>query len=320
MEAITFSRAGFNWLDTLPERVQRNSRKLSSSTLKAYSRSVKRLREVRIKGTEKALGDLFLAEINNEVVRDLIASLHKQELKAATICRDVVVLSLVVHSITKNGDPVFPLKINTGFVSLPDINPNEQVNPCATREQVERALQHPTLAGPVAVAAGAGLRASELLALHVGDCANLDSWDSQNSIIHIRATLKTPAARRAIPIPLELNGFLKIIAADRAPGELLFVISRRRLYSELQSNGHLPIHAYRRFFATTKMDMNPHVLKRIMGHGEGKDVTVRYLRISEEKMRSEMDRCGLGFDLPKPAAPSAPGVAQEQTGLELACV
>jgi len=66
-------------------------------------------------------------------------------------------------------------------------------------------------------------------------------------------------------------------------------------------------HAYRRFFATIRdaAGMNPGALKRIMGHSKGADVTARYSRAADDIafLRSEMDRCPLGFSLPMFAAP-----------------
>lgn len=63
------------------------------------------------------------------------------------------------------------------------------------------------------------------------------------------------------------------------------------------------MHAYRRFFAThaEESGMNPAAMKKLLGHSRGTDVTARYARASEklEFLRSEMERCGLGFGIPQ---------------------
>lgn len=297
--AVTFSRAAADLLQRLPLKVQRNGRKLAANTLKFYAKSVERTEPVILAG--KAFGDIPLNRITNEVIRDLIIAL-REDYKAATICSDITVVKMVVHSITKNAQPVFPLRIDPKFVCLPFVDPEEQHTPCATRDDVERALLHPELAGPIAVAAGAGLRISEILALHVGDYPGLDCWDGDAGIIHVRKTLKTLSSKRSIPIP-QLNAFLQEIAAGKAGGDILFTVPLNRLYNLLESRKLPTPHAYRRFFDTT-MDvrgMNRSVLKKIMGHGKVRsDMTEKYSHVDKDMdfLRSEMTRCDLGFSLP----------------------
>ena len=291
---ITFSHAGFRWLQRLPDKVQRNGRRLSENTRKSYAREFCYLCDT--------LADLPLDAIKQEVIRDLNARMHANGYSAATIGLRNTVLELVVHSITEDGNPIFPLKIKPDFCNVPIINPEEQKAPCATREDVERALKHVELAGPIACAAGLGLRVSEILALFVGNCPDADSWDGDAAIIHIRKTLKTPSAKRSIPISPKLNDFLRHIAANKAQGDLLFSVPRNRFYNLLEIRKLPPPHAYRRFFATVKdqANMNGNVLKKIMGHSKGRDVTDRYSRAADDMdfVRAEMERCPLGFRLP----------------------
>jgi integrase len=296
--AAIFSSVAGDWLRTLPNVIQDNGREHSASTLKVYARAVER--------AEKMLGSLPLDQINNEVIREFVAAMRAEEFSPATIRRDLTVIKLVVESVTKDGNPLYPLRINRKFARVPRIIPAEQHAPCATREDVERALSHVELAGPITVMAGVGLRISEVLSLRAADCLGLDSWDSENSIIHIRATLKTPAARRSIPVPPEINEFLQRISLS-APGELLFSVSRNRLYNLLEARDLPMPHAYRRYFATVRDEagMNPGALKRIMGHSKGEDITARYSRAAENMdfLRSEMERAPIGFTLPVFAAP-----------------
>jgi integrase len=159
------------------------------------------------------------------------------------------------------------------------------------------------------IAAGAGLRISEILALRVGDCSDSDCWDDSASVIHIRKTRKTQSAERSIPVPAELNSFLRRIVGDRVRGEPLFSLSLNRLYNLLESRDLPSPHAYRRFFSRLREQagMNANVLKVVMGHSLGDDLTAWYAEVGEDGdfVRAEMDRCLLGFSLPKFAAPQS---------------
>jgi len=300
LSTLTFSQVAANWLDSLHGVIQDNGRSYPASTLYAYSRSVKRASET--------IGNLPIVEISNEVIRSLVASMRADDYSPASIRRDLTVVKLVCESITNNGTPLYPLQINRKFVRAPRVVPDEQNAPCATREQVELALTCPELAGIVAIAAGAGLRVSEILALRVGDCPELDSYDFENALLHVRTTCKTKSARRSVPLPFELNAFLRL-AADKPQGSLLFDLSRSRLYSLLDVHHLPPMHSYRRFFVTVHdaAGINPGALKRLLGHSKGSDITARYSRAAEnlEFLRAEMERCPLGFTLPAVAAPQS---------------
>lgn len=290
---ITFSQAGKDWLRGLPADIRENGRTLSENTLKVYAASVARASAI--------VGDLPLERINNEIIRDLIAKMRAQRYSASTIRGDLTVVKLVVESLTENGEPIFALRINKKFARVPRIIPSEQNAPCATRANVEKALRHPELACPVAIAAGAGLRVAEILALHVGDCPSFNSWDSENAVIHVRAG-KTPSAKRAVPIPRELNEFLQSVAGDKTRGDALVSISQNHLYNLLEARGLPLMHSYRRFFTTVRdqTGMNVGALKRVLGHSKGSDVTARYSRAADDAafLRAEMDRCALGFSFP----------------------
>jgi len=261
---------------------------------------------------------MTLDVINNETIRDYIAAMRADGYSPATICGDLIVVKLVVESITRNGVPVFPLIIKRKFARVPRVNKKEQNRPRASRDDIERALQHPELAGPIAIAAGAGLRISEILALRVGDCPDSDCWDESASVIHIRKTRKTQSAERSIPVPAELNSFLRQIVGDKTRGELLFSLSLNRLYNLLESRDLPPPHAYRRFFSRIREQagMNANVLKVIMGHSLGDDLTAWYAEVGEDGdfVRAEMDRCPLGFTLPLFAAPKS---VERQEAVEL---
>jgi integrase len=217
------------------------------------------------------------------------------------------VLKLAHESVRdEDGKPVYPLAINHEFCGTPIIRRDDQHTPVATRRQIERGVAMPhELAVLVATCAGAGLRVSEALSLTVGD-TGADSWEPQESAIHIRKTLKTDASARTVYIPRELNAFLSERLGSRSRGEKMLDVSRSDVYRMLEGENLPPCHAYRRYFATWRDEagMNGEVLKSLMGHSKGSDVTDRYKFTAKktEFVIAEVERVGLGFKLPAVAA------------------
>ena len=162
------------------------------------------------------------------MVRDFVATLRSEKASPATILSILNVVKLVTESVSNgDGNPIYALKINPDFARVPRVIPEEQNAPAATREQMERGLTVPELRGPVAIAAGCGLRISEILALTVAAGPDSDEYDSDSAVIHVRKTLKTPSARRSIPVRANLNDYLKALAP--ASG-LLFPVVQHRIY------------------------------------------------------------------------------------------
>jgi len=185
----------------------------------------------------------------------------------------------------------------------PIIRREEQVTPLASHEEIERAVAMPgDLAVLVAICAGAGLRVSEALALHVGDDGVRDAWEPDQSAIFIRQTLKTEAAARKVYVAPDLNSFIIERLRHCSRGDGMFSISRSGLYRALEDAGLPPCHSYRRFFATWRDEagMNAEVLKSLMGHSKGGDVTDGYKFTAKktEFVIAEVARVGLGFALP----------------------
>jgi len=293
-QPVTFNQAGRDWLVSLPTTIRRNGRPLSANTRRIYAGNLARLTG-RI-GREPL-------PITNRVLRDYVAWMRSEQYSASQIAGDVVVAKLVCESIrNENGDCLYPLKLNHEFIVTPIVNPDEQDAPVATREDVERALAVPEVAGIVAIAAGGGLRISEILALKVGDDGVADGWDPDNAAIHIRQTLKTPSAARTVYICEELNRWLRGFTRHLAPGSPMFSTSLSELYRLLAKSSLLPCHSYRRFFATHRDEnaMNEQVLKSLMGHKKKRDTTDRYKGTASRInfVRTEVERCGLGFTLP----------------------
>jgi integrase len=291
----TFESAGGAWAASLSVAVRRNCRPLSANTQRIYKGNLARL--------TKHFGRNSLPSITNKLLRDYVTWMRSEKYSASQITSDLIVTKLVCESVTDDdGNPRYPLKINHRFVATPIVNPDEQEAPVATRKDVERALAVREIAGVVAIAAGAGLRISEVLSLRLGDDGENDSWDAEGAAIHIRKTLKTPSAARTVYLGEELNTWLRDHTADAATSCVIFETPLAELYRILNRAELPPWHSYRRFYATHRDElmMNEQVLKVLMGHSRGaqKNVTNRYKRARVEFIKTEVERCGLGFTLP----------------------
>jgi integrase len=295
-KAPTFEHVGRLWHDSLSKQLRRRTGKpLSENTRSIYGRSLNRL-----------IGHFGKAPlpITNRVLRDYIEAMHNAGYGASSIKGDVIVAKLVCESVRDDdGRPTYRMEINHDFCLTPIVKREEQVTPLASREDIERAVAMTGDVGVlVAICAGGGLRVSEALALYVGDDGIRDAWEPDRSAITIRETLKTEAAARTVYIPQELNAFLTERVSHRSRGEKMFVISRSGLYRALEDAGLPPCHSYRRFFATWRDEagMNDEVLKSLMGHSKGGDVTDGYKFTAKktEFVIAEVARVGLGFTLP----------------------
>jgi hypothetical protein len=313
-KAPTFREAGRAWEETLATTIQRNGRPLSENTQRIYTATLNRLIE-RI-GTQHL-------PVSNRLLRDYIAGM-RSKYSAGVIVADLGVVLLVHKSVTDdNGNCRYPLIINHEFCKTPIVNTEDQETPCATREEVERGLAASGfLAGFVAIAAGCGLRIGEILNIHVVDATTdgKNAWDADSLTIHVRTDLKSPSAARSIYLPADLNMFLigwyRGLGSKPRPGARLFQVSRSEVYRQLRLAGLQSAHSFRRFRATEwdEAGMNAKVSETLMEHSHGTKVRDRYIKTGEKQdfIRAEIERCGLGFNLPTVVAPFTEPVQERE--------
>lgn len=290
MTPLTFAQAGRRWLDSLPKTIRRNGRPLSDNSIRIYKVSLGRL--------SNHLGEAALP-VTNKMLREYVAAMRAEGYSGSSIVGDLNVCKLAQESLTSDdGDPIYPMRIRHDFVLTPEVVAEN--TPCATTAHIERALaESGQIAGIVAVASGAGLRISEILALSGENTGANDCLDFEQSMIHVRTVLKTPAAKRDIPIPSELVEFLKPYCNS---GPRVFDLSRSEIYRQLSKLNLPPCHSYRRFRIThcRKSGMSEELLKYLAGHSNP-GVTNRYSRAIEDEVwvRDQVERVGLGFPLPR---------------------
>jgi integrase len=125
-----------------------------------------------------------------------------------------------------------------------------------------------------------------------------DCYDPATGTIHIRKTLKTPAAARTVLLPKAFAAWLN--ARITSSGEL-FPQTYQQVHDTLKSAGLPLAHAYRRYRIThlRKAGMNESVLRRQVGHSDP-SVTSRYDRSGTDEafVRVQVESAGIGFTLP----------------------
>jgi integrase len=268
----------------------RSSEPLSNNTRKLYSNCANR--------AAASLGSLALADVNAIQVRGYIAELKRESLKPATIVAHYTVLKKILEFPKDDcGNPLIKRSLNLGFIGLPTIKTAEQKAPCADSRDIERAIVQGEEIGPlVALAAGTGLRISEILSLSIGSGTNY--YDPTNALIRIQDG-KTAAASRGIYLPAALNDLLSEFAGARTGP--LFRSTKDQLYHRCRALGLPPFHAYRRYRTVhcRRSGLSEQILKYQLGHSS-RDITDRYAtRLVDDvaHVRAEIERVGLGFAL-----------------------
>ena len=267
------------------------------------------------------IGQTALADIKNEVAKQLILKMRTAKLADKTIVSYFQVLkSVVASAVSTEGEQIYPRNWNFHFIGLPVIDEKKQCKPSLTINEVEEILEKTKGRYKVlfALLAGTGLRIGEALGLKLGEHLSDDF-----STIRVRQSLwrgsvqtpKTDNAVREIDLPTSLAAFLKANIGDRTSGFLFQSESGRPLLQrnilrdglekirrDLKLERGKAFHAFRRFrTAHLRKNRVPWDLQKLwLGHAN-RDVTDRYaeqLKEDVEWRKQEAERAGLGFKLP----------------------
>jgi len=262
------------------------------------------------------IGDLPLANVNNGVMKRLVAQMAAAGLSSKTIVNYCGLVKLVVASArNEEGEPLFPRKWDSEFIDLPIVAHQRQ--PKFSTETMSAIVENSTgqFRALYALLAGSGLRVGEALGLEIDKHLSKDF-----RTLHVRQSVwggktqkpKTASAVRDVDIIPALSEMLSDVVGDRKTG---FVfqnavgkpfeqsnILRRSLHPVLESL-NVPkagFHAFRRFRAThlSKSRAPEHLMKFWMGHAKSNQ-TEEYVKLFDEvEYRREVtDSIGLGFEL-----------------------
>jgi len=313
---ITFKKQAQWWLDEMRAGriVSRKKRTpIKPATLAGYQAAVNWLNET--------IGNAALADIKNEVAKQLVIKMKAAKLADKTVVNYFQVVKAVVASATSSeGEQLYPRNWNFHFIGLPVVDEKKQCKPSLTASEVEQILGRAKGRYKVlfALLAGTGLRIGEALGLKLGEHLSGDF-----STIRVRQSVwrgtvqapKTDNAVREIDVPASLAALLKASVGSRISGFLFHSESGRpltqrnvlrdglgKIRREMKLEDGKAFHSFRRFrTAHLRKNRVPWDLQKLwLGHAN-KDVTDRYAEQLKEDVqwRKEVaESAGLGFKLP----------------------
>lgn len=298
--ATTFKQQSERWLDSLATRTR------------------KPVKPATIAGWQQALhawllpniGSKLLADVSNNVLRELVAKMTAAGRSPKTIVNYTQVVKLVVASaVNENGDQIYPRKWNADFVGIPLVDSTKQHRPTLTQTELEEVLTSVKERQRVlfALLAGTGLRIGEALGLKATD------FGPECRILHINRSVwrgqeqtpKTSNAVRVVDLPEPLAWMLREFAADKQG--YLFAsangtpLQPRNVLRVLHDTGkRVGFHAFRRYRAAVlrKAQVPEDLIGLWLGHA--KNLTDRYASQLRDDVafRSEWcKRAGLGFSV-----------------------
>jgi integrase len=308
--SITIEVAAQSWLKHLQTR---RRRPIKPSSTKIFESSMN-------KWILPCLGNLEVSSIGVAVLRNFIGQLDEAGLSPKTQNELVsCVKGIITHCSDLEGNPLYPAAKmwSSERLDLPVIKHSEQRTPVVSREDIEGAItkSNQMYRCLLALAAGSGLRIGELLSIKLTDDGTSSFFDTRNALIRVRRTMwrskeqttKTDASTRDVEIPYKLSEFVAEFAGARTGflfgnGKCLDVTSARNALDSAIGKG-IGYHAFRRFYISwcRANAMPEDILKRLVGHSTGGDITSRYNSFGSQsaERRIWIEKIGLGFRLPQ---------------------
>jgi integrase len=305
---ITFSQQADKFLADSQSR-KRNP--IRPASVRTYNTTIVNLK--------KLIGNLYLQDVGNKVVSEVVQKLSDQGYSARTIALNVVVIKKIRKSaLTPNGDQLFPYEWNTEVIDAPSVsNDNKAV---VSVQSLQDALSKatPERKALYALLAGTGLRINEARALIVArvDDSVSSSYLPTESKLVIRqqmtrnglAPVKTEAGVREVDLSADLNSalnaFINITKDGAQPlgcGELIFSDCENCYRDSLEKDGIVGgFHTLRRFRIThLRLAGVPDPLVKFWaGHAAG-NVTEQYTQVQGaiQSRKEWVEKAGLGFKL-----------------------
>jgi len=338
VHGVTFREQAKWWLD----HVQRRKRKpIASATLDLWKSCLENWINPNI-------GDVPLSEVNNSVLKALVAKMSDGGLSPKTISGNYVqVVKMVVASaVDEQGDQIYPRKWNPEFIDLPVLARDKQNTPCFSAEVMTGLARwrKPRERTIFILCGAAGLRIGEALGLEIDKHISPDflTLDIQQKVRRgkIEQRLKTANAYRQVDLHPMIATLLKQFVRNRKTG-LLFCtrmgrpvsvtnIIRRHLHKALEELKYVnPYtgthkagnHAFRRFrntYLRNYTECPEGLYKYWLGHA-GRDMSDLYDKIKEDVTfrRKWAERCGFGFELSS-VVPNVPKIVQKPAAAKAA--
>ena len=313
VEPLTINDALDAYMLDLTSRKRRPAKASTLATFRAYRKWI-----------DNRVGPHPIADFNNAAMRDFVAFLAASKLSPKTISEIAGLVKLAIGALV---DPVTGSQIhvrvwNSKFIDAPESKTARR--PTLTAKELQDAIAAAYGVGQVldavlwSLGAASGARISELQGIRLGPIEDSSEWRCEECCLVIRTSIwrgseyspKTEAANRVIELQQAMNDFIKQFTLRRSTqtGDYLFANShgrptdvstlRERLDEYLPGKG---FHSLRRFRARhlRANNVNDEITKYLLGHSN-KDLTSRYSQLGSDadRRRIEVDRVGLGFDLP----------------------
>jgi hypothetical protein len=193
---ITFKKQAQWWLDEMRAGriVSRKKRTpIKPATLAGYQAAVNWLNET--------IGSATLADIKNEVAKQLVIKMKAAKLADKTVVNYFQVVKAVVASaMSSEGEQLYPRNWNFHFIGLPVVDEKKQRKPSLTAPEVEQILGRAKGRYKVlfALLAGTGLRIGEALGLKLGEHFSGDFTTIRVRQSVWRGTVQAPKTDNAV--------------------------------------------------------------------------------------------------------------------------
>ena len=329
-DGVTFREQAKWWLS----HVQGRKRKpIATSTLEAWEGCI-------TKWLNPNIEDLPLSEVNNAVLKSLVAKMSDGGLSSKSINNYVQVVKMVVASaVNEQGEEIYPRKWNHEFIDMPVVEKDKQNTPSFSSEVMTGlAKWKKKRERTIFILCGAvGLRIGEVLGIEIDKHISTDflTISIMQKVRHgkVEQRLKTTNGFRQVDLHPAIAALLKEFVCDRISGFLFCTrngkplsqsnIIRRHLHQALKELKYInPFtgtykagnHAFRRFrntYLRNYTNCPEGIYKFWMGHA-GKDMSDLYDKVKEDVAfrREVAERCGFGFDLPS-VVPIVPTCAEK---------
>ena len=283
------------------------------------------------------IGDCPISDVNNGVLKKVVAGMVDKGLSPKTIENYLQVPKAVVASVVDDdGNQVYPRKWNHEFMDVPLVEKSKQNTPSfSSAVMTELAKWNKPKERMLFILSGAaGSRISETLGIEIDKHISSDfrtiSVRQQARHCKVKGRLKTTNALREVDIHPDIAALLRAFVGDRKSGFLFASrngkplsssnVIRRHLHPALKElnyvNPHTGTHkagnhAFRRFrntYLKNYTECPKGLYDYWLGHA-GKDMADLYDKIREvvpfRKMWAE--KSGFGFDLPS-VVPNVPKI------------
>lgn len=315
---VTLREQAERWLEHLRNRKRKP---VAEGTIEDWERTLRNWINPHI-------GDCAVGDVNNRVLKRLVAVMSKESLSPKTIENYLQVPKMVVASVTDDdGNQVYPREWNHEFIDMPVVEESEQNRPSFSSEIMTGLAKYrrPREQMLFIVAGAGGLRVGEALGIEIdkhlsADCSIINV-EQKARRGRVERRLKTVSAKRQVNLHPDVAKLVKQFISTRSSGFLfqtrtgeplsLTNILRRHLHPALGELGYLNprtgnhkagTHSFRRYRNTYLKNETscPKGLRDYwLGHaGNSMDDLYDMVKDNERFRKQKTAEYGVGFELP----------------------